>query len=68
MSRNRKGIGRSAARCLRAIAERLDPQPLIAEHTERGGLVISCQGVDITRLEPVRPSDGKPIDPSAVAG
>jgi hypothetical protein len=50
------------------MAERLDPQPLVAEHTERGGLVISCQGVDVARLEPVRPSDGEPFEGSAVAG
>ena len=68
MSRSRKGIGRSAARCLRAVAERLDPQPLVAEHTERGGLVISCQGMDVARLEPVRPSDGEPFEGSAAAG
>lgn len=55
------------ARWLRAVADWLDPQPVVAEHTERGGLVISCNGVDVTRLEPVRPSDGEPFDQSAVA-
>lgn len=67
MSRNRNGIRRSAAGWLRAVAGRLDPQPIVAERTGSGGLVISCHGVDVTRLEPVRPSDGQPFDQSAVA-
>lgn len=51
MSRNR--VRRLTARSLRAVAQLLDPQPIVAENTDRGGFTISCRGVRLARVEPV---------------
>lgn len=55
MTRNR--VRRLIARCLRAMAQTLDPQPIVAENTDRGGFTISCQGVRLARMEPVMVPD-----------
>jgi hypothetical protein len=55
MSRNR--VRRLTARSLRAVAQALDPQPIVAENTDRGGFTISCRGVRLARVEPVTVPD-----------
>lgn len=55
MSRNR--VRRLSARCLRSVAQVLDPQPIVAENTARGGFTISCRGVRLARVEPVAVPD-----------
>jgi hypothetical protein len=39
------------------MAQTLDPQPIVAENTDRGGFTISCQGVRLARMEPVMVPD-----------
>lgn len=55
MSRNR--VRRLSARCLRSVAQLLDPQPIVTENTARGGFTISCRGVRLARVEPVAMQD-----------
>ena len=62
MSRNR--VRRLTAKSLRAVAQVLDPQPIVAENTDRGGFTISCRGVRLARVEPVVVQDEAP--PEAV--
>ena len=54
---HRNIVFRLIARCLRAVAQLLDPQPVVAENTDRGGFTISCRGVRLARVEPVMVPD-----------
>lgn len=65
MSRNR--VRRLTARSLRGVAQLLDPQPIVAENTDRGGFTISCRGVRLARVEPVVVADEAPEAVGAAA-
>lgn len=45
-------LTRTLARWLRRWAQRLDPQPTVAERTGGGGWVISMQGLPLAEVTP----------------
>jgi hypothetical protein len=57
---NRNRVRRLTAKSLRVVAQALDPQPIVAENTDRGGFTISCRGVRLARVESAVVTDDAP--------